>query len=225
MDYGRFIIGLIMDELWIAQLTYVSRPQKICAHFSTGLKTIFHTFWQSEQGPTFVQLFSVTPTRVHNLPQAHFCAHCAHCAYLLLHPATPHGGDQAVMPTPRGRRRTIVPRQSADVMCQSQDFANYSLQEFQGRNQSQGHSRAGKHQSRWKHKITTCHSHPVSPISFLWLVILEGIRSAQVKLAQPGGMGHCGYLSVSCPWLVYWICCKAWFRGCSLNVWTSMHSF
>ncbi len=42
---------------------------------------------------------------------------------------------------------TIVPRQSADVMYQSQDFANYSLQEFQARNQSQGHSRAGKHAS------------------------------------------------------------------------------
>ncbi len=32
--------------------------------------------------------------------------HSPHCTYrmILLHPATPHGDDQAVMPTPRGRR-------------------------------------------------------------------------------------------------------------------------
>ncbi len=27
--------------------------------------------------------------------------------YILLHPATPHGDDQAVMPTPRGRRLPV----------------------------------------------------------------------------------------------------------------------
>jgi hypothetical protein len=28
---------------------------------------------------------------------------------ILLHPATPRGGDQAVMPTPRGRCRAVIP--------------------------------------------------------------------------------------------------------------------